>query len=116
MSLYEVLDTAPGRHFVVRDLVRGGEPVRVADQRGSQSVTRWDRLAARLLPIEGTTQMAGGALRLDFDDAAALVAAITKLKKSFKRAIGQQARREGGPGRPWRHCRWTRRCWARWPR
>ena len=26
MSVYEVIDTTPGSHFVVRDLVRGGEP------------------------------------------------------------------------------------------
>src|SRR4051794_23875034 len=27
MSVYEVVDTTPGSHFVARDLVRGGEPV-----------------------------------------------------------------------------------------
>ena len=37
MNLYEVVDTTPGSHFVVRDLVRGGEPVQVVDKRGSQS-------------------------------------------------------------------------------
>src|SRR4051794_4828640 len=51
MSVYEVVDTAPGSHFLARDLVRGGEPVRVRDKLGSRSLARWDRLAARLLPI-----------------------------------------------------------------
>jgi hypothetical protein len=86
MSVYEVVDTTPGSHFVVRDLVRGGEPVRVKDKLGSQSVARWDRLAARLLPIEGETQMTGGALLLDFDAAAAAVEAIAELRKSLRRA------------------------------
>jgi hypothetical protein len=57
MSVYEVVDTTPGSHFVARDLVRGGEPVRVADKLGSKDVARWDRLAARLLPIGGETYM-----------------------------------------------------------
>ena len=95
MSVYEVVDTTPGSHFVVRDLVRGGEPVQVADKLGSKNVARWDRLAARLLPIEGQTYMAGGTLRLDFDAAAAVIEGITELKKKLERTIGRQARREG---------------------
>ena len=95
MSLYEVVDTTPGSHFVVRDLVRGGEPVQVVDKRGSQSLARWDRLAARLLSIGGKTQMSGGALLLDFDAAAALVEEISGLKKDLTRTIGRQAKREG---------------------
>ncbi|HEX6012797.1 MAG TPA: hypothetical protein VFY87_13575 [Geminicoccaceae bacterium] len=93
MSVYEVVDTTPGSHFVVRDLVRGGEPVRVKDKLGSQSVARWDRLAARLLLIEGETQMTGGALLLDFDAATAAVEAIAELSKS----LGRRAEREGVP-------------------
>ena len=49
MSVYEVVDTAPGSHLVVRDLVRGGEPVRVEEKLGSASLARWDRLV-KLLP------------------------------------------------------------------
>src|SRR4051794_18674968 len=97
MSVYEVVDTAPGSHFTVRDLVRGGEPVRVRDKLGSRSVARWDRLAARLLPIGGETEMAGGALLLDFDDAAAVVEAIAGLGKGLGRGVGRRAAREGVP-------------------
>ncbi len=97
LSVYEVVDATPGSHFVARDLVRGGEPVRVADKLGSRSVARWDRLAARLLPIGDETHMAGGVLLLDFDDAAALVEEIAELKTSFKRTIGRQAGRGGVP-------------------
>jgi hypothetical protein len=95
LSVYEVVDTTPGSHFVVRDLVRGGEPVRVADKLGSKNVARWDRLAARLLPIGGQTYMAGGALRLDFDAAAEVIDGVTELKRKLERTIGRQARREG---------------------
>src|SRR3954466_5553157 len=95
MSVYEVVDTTPGSHFVARDLVRGGEPVRVRDKLGSRSVARWDRLAARVLPVGGETQMAGGVLPLDFDDAAAVVEAIAELGKGLGRRVGRRARREG---------------------
>ena len=47
MSLYEVVDLVPGRHLVVRDLIRGGEPVRVDERLGSQTAARWDRMALR---------------------------------------------------------------------
>ncbi len=97
ISLYEVVDTTPGSHLVVRDLVRGGEPVQVEDKRGSQSVARWDRLAARLLPIEGKTYMAGGAMRLDFGAAAALAEEIAGFRRSLQHTIRQQAKRKGVP-------------------
>jgi hypothetical protein len=58
---------------------------------------RWDRVAARLLPIDGRTYMAGGALRLDFDDAAAVVDEIADLRTSFTRTLGREAKREGVP-------------------
>ena len=97
LSVYEVADATPGSHFVARDLVRGGEPVRVADKLGSRSVARWDRLAARLLPIGGETHMAGGVLLLDFDDAAKIVEQVAELRKELDRTIGQRAGREGVP-------------------
>src|SRR3954452_10387667 len=104
MSVYEVVGTTPGSHFVARDLVRGGEPVRVRDKLGSRSVARWDRLAARLLPIGGETSMTGGTLLLDFDDAAAVVEAIAELGKGLGRRVGRRATREGAtrevPGAP----------------
>jgi hypothetical protein len=104
MSVYEVVDTTPGSHFVARDLVRGGEPVRVRDKLGSRSVARWDRLAARLLPIGGETSMTGGTLLLDFDDAAAVVEAVAELGKGLGRRVGRRAAREGAtrevPGAP----------------
>src|SRR4051794_9831620 len=96
MSVYEVVDTAPGSHFVARDLVRGGEPVRVRDKLGSRSVARWDRLAARLLPVGGETRMAGGVLSLGFDDAAAVIEAMAGLGKGLGRRVGRAAR-EGVP-------------------
>ena len=97
ISLYEVTETAPGSHFWARDLVRGGEPVRIEDKLASQSLVRWDRLAARLLPIGGRTYLSAGVVWLAFDDARDLLDQIAKLRASFNREIGRQARRHGIP-------------------
>ena len=38
ISLYEVSGLVPGRSMRLRDLVRGGEPVRVSEKRGSEGL------------------------------------------------------------------------------
>lgn len=38
MSLYEVSDVVPGEGFLVRDLARGGDPVRVNEKSGSRTL------------------------------------------------------------------------------
>ena len=48
MSLYEVVEVKPDRGLVLRDLVRGGEPVEVDGEQlaASRSAAIWDRIAA----------------------------------------------------------------------
>src|SRR5258707_6312168 len=46
MSLYEVSDIVGGVSFLARDLVRGGEPVRVFERSATRSLSQWDRIAA----------------------------------------------------------------------
>lgn len=65
MSLYEASDIVPGESFLARDLVRGGEPVRVCEQSGTRQLKQWDRLAVRLINLGEQWQMAGGALLFD---------------------------------------------------
>jgi hypothetical protein len=50
MSLYEVSDVVVGEGFLVRDLVRGGDPVRVNEKSGSRTLKQWDRIAVRVVP------------------------------------------------------------------
>ena len=73
MSLYEVVGTTPGRHFMARDLIRGGEPIQVKDKLASQSLAQWDRMAARMLPVGNEVHMAGGVVPLTFEDSSALL-------------------------------------------
>jgi hypothetical protein len=83
MSVYEVSDIVPGESFLARDLVRGGEPVRVAERSATRSLRSWDRIAARIVRINTKTVMAGGVLPFDYD---ASEAALEALKRAEKEA------------------------------
>lgn len=69
MSLYEVVDKVPGTHLVLRDLVRGGEPVTVDERLGSLSTARWDRLGVRVLRVGERNVLSGGLLHFPFEAA-----------------------------------------------
>ena len=79
MSLYEVSYLRPGESFLVRDLIRGGEPVRVSERSGSRQLKPWDRVAARIVPVGPRTVMGGGLLRFDHDAADALLKALGEM-------------------------------------
>ena len=79
MSLYEVSDIVPGQSFLARDLLRGGEPVRVHERSGTNALRQWDRIGARLIEMGGRTEMTGGVLVFDRETADELLAALKKL-------------------------------------
>jgi hypothetical protein len=90
MSLYEVVEVKPGRGLLLRDLVRGGEPVEVDDQLGSQSAAIWDRIAARVLSIGGRYYLSGAVLHFEQEPADAL---LRVFRTSPERAKGSIAER-----------------------
>jgi hypothetical protein len=65
MSLHEVSDIVPGESFLARDLVRGGEPVRVSEKTATKSLRQWDRIAARVLDVRGKRIISGAVLSFD---------------------------------------------------
>lgn len=69
MSLYEVSGIEPGQSFLARDLVRGGEPVRVMERTATTHLRPWERIGARIVPLVGTHQMCGGLLPYDMETA-----------------------------------------------
>jgi hypothetical protein len=78
MSLYEVSDIVPGESFVARDLVRTGEPVRVAERSATRSLRPWDRIAARIVQVNEKVAMAGGVLPFDYDASEAALEALAR--------------------------------------
>jgi hypothetical protein len=65
MSLYEVSGIVRDESFMARDLVRGGEPIRVSERSGTHYLKPWDRIAARIVTVGARTEMAGGVLPFD---------------------------------------------------
>ncbi len=88
MSLYEISDIVRDQSFLARDLVRGGEPVRVSERMGTRYLKPWDRMAARVVQVGSRIEMAGGVLPFDFE--------TSKTVLKLLHHAGKQARIEAG--------------------
>jgi hypothetical protein len=80
ISLYEVSDIRPGESFLARDLIRGGEPVRVSERSATRTLKSWDRLAARLVEVRGKTTLGGGVLLFEHELSESLIAALGRIR------------------------------------
>jgi hypothetical protein len=83
MSLYEVSDIVRDQSFLARDLLRGGEPVRVSEKSATHSLKPWDRLAARIVRVGPKLELAGGGLPFPHDVGERLRKGFAKLKKEI---------------------------------
>ena len=86
MSLYEVSEIVPGQSFLARDLLRGGEPIRVSEHSATKSLKLWGKIGARIIEVSGKNILAGGLLPFRPSAATLLMEELTAAK--------QQARRE----------------------
>ena len=81
MSLYEVSDIQPGQSFLARDLLRGGEPIRVSEHTATKTIRPWDRLAMRVVEVRGRTIIGGGLLPFEPQLADKLIGMFAGTKK-----------------------------------
>jgi len=81
-SLYEVSDIVPGESMALRDLVRGGEPVRVVEHTATRTVKPWDRIATRIVRVRGQTVISGAVLAFDEPTSDALLAALQRIAQT----------------------------------
>jgi hypothetical protein len=95
MSVFQVVATAPGGDLLLRDLIRGGGPIRVEDPLCVASLDPSHRIAARLLPIGGKAYLARGMLRLPADRVPDLVKDIRRKRQKFRRWIAREAEQRG---------------------
>ena len=95
VSLYEVSGIVPGESFLARDLVRGGEPVRVMDRAGSRSMRQWDRFAARIIRMGERYVMGGGILAFRRDLADELLGMIARVRTYSRDDFAEFARAAG---------------------
>jgi hypothetical protein len=84
MSLYEVSDIVRDQSFLARDLLRGGEPVRVSEKSGTRQLKQWDRLAARIVKVGPKFEMAGGVLAFTHEPSEVIRDGFVKLKKEMR--------------------------------
>ena len=81
MSLYEVSDIQPGQSFLARDLLRGGEPIRVSEHTATKTIKPWDRLAMRIVEVRGRTIIGGGLLPFEHELAEKMIGMFAGTKK-----------------------------------
>ena len=81
ISLYEVSDIQPGQSFLARDLLRGGEPIRVSEHTATKTIRTWDRLAMRIVEVRGKTIIGGGLLPFEHQLADKLIGMLARTKK-----------------------------------
>ncbi|MEJ0028348.1 MAG: hypothetical protein WDN01_20165 [Rhizomicrobium sp.] len=93
MSLYEISEVVRDQGFLARDLIRGGEPVRVSEKTGTHSLKQWDRIAVRIVPLGPKTEMSGGALPFDHDLSETLLDSLRKAGKKARTALDTETLR-----------------------
>ena len=81
--------------MVVRDLILGGEPITVTEKLGSETATRWDRIAARVVTVGGTTYFTGALLLVSHKVANKLLADLDELVKTFRTKLRKEAKKTG---------------------
>ncbi|MGD2113356.1 MAG: hypothetical protein PVI50_08220 [Gammaproteobacteria bacterium] len=94
LSLYEVVEVAPGQHCDLRDLIRGGNTFRVHERMGTQNLVRWDRLAARVLSLNGKTVFSGGILPYPREAAEKMLKLLTDSRKQFDKQLVREAEKD----------------------
>ena len=87
MSLYEVSDIIAGQSFLARDLLRGGEPIRISERTATKSLTTWDRIGARVVELNGKLIIAGGLLPFTHEASEEVVRVLTAAKKRMRREL-----------------------------
>ena len=95
VSLYEIVDVDPGRSVTVRDLILGGESVTVDEKLGSKSLARWDRLAARIVTVNGKEHFTGGMLRFRHEASQELLSMFDEMAEKMKEELIEVAEETG---------------------
>lgn len=95
ISLYEVSGLVPGESMLLRDLVCGGEPVRVSEKLGSQGLRQWDRIATRVVPLREGAVISGTLMLFDHETSEALLASLQKARTKAPRDVAAIAQEFG---------------------
>jgi len=92
-SLFEVVAVDPGKSLELRDLLRGGKPITVWEKTASKTLAPWERIAGRIVTVDGRRELAGGVLHYRFDWAERAQAAVENLARKARKRIVLARRR-----------------------
>ena len=98
-SLYEVVDIDPGKSLTVRDLLVPGEEVTVTDELSSRAASPWDRLAARIVTVNGKRVFTGAVLPFGPGATEHVLSAVDTLVKRANKEYRKKFRRAAPTGR-----------------
>jgi hypothetical protein len=93
-TLYEVVDLDPGHSMTVRDVILGGDPVSVEEKLGSQSAARWDRIAGRIVTVNGKRYFTGALLLFPHHVADDVLSAVDRMAKRLKGELRRNAKKQ----------------------
>ena len=97
LSLCEVVEVSPGQHCDLRDMVRDGKTFRVYERMGTQNLVKWDRIAARVLMMNGKQVFSGGILPFPREASQSLLRVLSESQKQFKKEFSRSSW-QGGHG------------------
>ena len=97
MSLYEISDIVRDEGFLARDLIRGGEPVRVSEKSGTHTLKPWDRIAVRVVETGSRFEMTGGCLPFTHDLSEELLEAFRLTSKKTHVPLDTETLRRAAP-------------------
>jgi hypothetical protein len=95
ISLYEVSGLVPGESMLLRDLIRGGEPIRVMEKSGSRGLRQWDRIATRVIKLRETAVISGTLMVFDQATSEALLVSLRRVRTRAPREVADAARELG---------------------
>ncbi|MEQ1953484.1 hypothetical protein [Mesorhizobium sp. CN2-181] len=89
-SVYEVSEIVPGQSMLLRDMIRGGEPVRVTEHSATRGLRDLDRLGCRVVEVAGKHRLAGGLTTFSEAAYAEVVKAISDPMKRIGEEVSKQ--------------------------
>src|SRR3546814_932325 len=88
MSLYEASEVVPGQSMTLRDLLRDVAPVTVREHGATQTLVNWDKIAARIVDVNGRHGISGALLPFSADGAVRVIDAFSRLVDDAQGTVG----------------------------
>jgi hypothetical protein len=79
--------------MALKDLVRGGDPIRVLEKSGSQGLRQWDRIATRVIRLRDCNVISGTLMHFKRENSDVLIGRLNRLKKQAAKGTQRHNRK-----------------------